>query len=405
MPKNESIVYLPVHDLSFNRFGDHVNPPISPSDLQALRSSIERQGILTPLVVWGHGGKNVVVAGNNRLRIARELKLDTVPVVIRHFENQTDAKIFAIIDNSARRHMITAQRAELALELQKLLTVGQGRRTDRLEQPSSKMKEVDAWKQAAKLAGVSVGAVSGMKKVIESGDKSLIEKVRAGSVKVSAAACVLREQTRAEPTQRPPVVPEEQVMTCYQGSPDELVAHVTHLYLREGSRVADVTYGEGHFWRSLDTSKYDFHPSDIATTERKEDFRKLTYEAGSFDVVVFDPPFLAISKGMPYTTGIRYRNQHNECRKYEDVLDLYRQGMKECHRVLRNSGTLWVKCQDAQESGRQIMTHIFVHDYAVKLGMSVCDLFIQHRVQQGIMKSPVQRFARKNHSYLWVFAK
>lgn len=48
------------------------------------------------------------------------------------------------------------------------------------------MKEVDAWKQAAKLAGVFVGAVSGMKKVIESGDKSLIEKVRAGSVKVSA---------------------------------------------------------------------------------------------------------------------------------------------------------------------------------------------------------------------------
>jgi hypothetical protein len=37
--------------------------------------------------------------------------------------------------------------------------------------------------------------------------------------------------------------------------------------------------------------------------------------------------------------------------------------------------------------------------------LMVCDLFIQHRTQQGIMKSLVQWFARKNHSYLWVFAK
>lgn len=399
----EKIEIVPAKNLIPNRFGSHINPPISASDLLALSSSIEQYGILTPLIVWKHKGKTVVVAGNNRLRIAKDLKLEAVPVIMREFSSEEDAKIFAITDNSARRHMLVSQRAELALELQKLLLVGQGRRTDK--QPSSQMKKVDSWDQAAKMAGVSVGAVSGMKKVIESGDKSLIEKVRDGSIKVSAAACLLREQTRAKPSKRIPILPTEQVFSCYRGSPDELIAHIAHLYLHKGMRVADVTYGDGLFWRRLDTSMYDFHPSDIATTERKEDFRKLKYATNSFDVMVFDPPFLITKKGMPYTVGIRYRNQHNECRQYEDVLELYRQGMKECHRVLRKGGTLWVKCQDAQESARQIMTHIMVHEYAVQLGMTVCDLFIQHRVQQGIMKSPVQRFARKNHSYIWIFAK
>ena len=405
MPNSESIIHLAVKDLVPNRFGPAVNPPISAVDLLALESSIERDGIRVPLVVWANKGSRVVIAGNNRFRIAGKLGMETVPAVIQTFASETQARLYAMTDNLARRHMNTAQRAELALELQRLLTVGQGRRTDAAK-PSSILKKVDSWAQAAKLAGVAVGTISDMRRVIDHGDKALLEKVRSGSVKASAASNVIREMSRVHPMHRSPVLPDAPVFSCIVADTDELIGNVVKLYLRPGMRIADVTYGKGLFWRRVDMSKYDFHPSDIATTEPKRDFRRLDYADGSFDVVVVDPPFLPNTGGPAYYAGIRYRNQESDCRNYDDVISLYRQAMKECWRILKGGGQMWVKCKDGQRGDKQVMTHIAVHDIAIReLSMAVYDLFILRRKQQPMMRFPTQRYSRKNHSYLWVFAK
>ena len=71
------------------------------------------------------------------------------------------------------------------------------------------------------------------------------------------------------------------------------MAHVASLYFKPGHRIADVTYGKGVFWRGIDRSRYDFHPSDLKTCpDAAFDFRRLPYPYGSFHVVVLDPPYV-----------------------------------------------------------------------------------------------------------------
>ena len=154
MHKNEKVQRIPVDKLAPNRWGAAVNPPLSPDDHDALLSSIKEVGVQTPLIAWKNNGSSIVVAGNTRLKIARKLKLQTVPVILRTFNSETDAKLFAITDNVARRQMTTAQKAEMALSLVKILSVGRGKRTD-LEL-SPEMNKVDAWDEAARRVGVSI---------------------------------------------------------------------------------------------------------------------------------------------------------------------------------------------------------------------------------------------------------
>ena len=65
-----------------------------------------------------------------------------------------------------------------------------------------------------------------------------------------------------------------------------------------------------------------------------------------------------------------------------------------------------VKCKDEVEGGRQRMSHVEIHEIAIKeLGMTVQDLFVltQKSPVPYLGRSP--RYARKNHSYLWIFRK
>jgi DNA modification methylase len=178
---------------------------------------------------------------------------------------------------------------------------------------------------------------------------------------------------------------------------------VARLYLRDGDRIADVSYGKGVFWRKVDLCKYDFHPSDICTCpDAPHDFRDLPYEDASFDVVVLDPPY-SPDPGRGMITNSSYRNFETTGHlNHDGIVRLYQEGMREAKRVLRPEGLLWVKCQDEIESGKQRMTHIEIHDHALQLGMTVEDLFVMVRPSPPPVQHR-QKHARKNHSYLIVF--
>lgn len=79
--------------------------------------------------------------------------------------------------------------------------------------------------------------------------------------------------------------------------------------------------------------------------------------------------------------------------------------MVESKRVLKPDALLWVKCADEVESHRQRMTHIEVHDIAVReLGMTVESLFVLVRACPPPVQHQ-QRHSRNNLSYLWVFRR
>ncbi len=77
------------------------------------------------------------------------------------------------------------------------------------------------------------------------------------------------------------------VFSAYQGTNSTVFPRVLELYVPEGSRVADVTYGKCVFWKDVPKSAYELLATDIQTGT---DCRKLPYTEAEIDCVVFDPP-------------------------------------------------------------------------------------------------------------------
>jgi len=402
-PRQEIIHRVRIATLSPSQWDGSITPPISDGDYAALQASIRHDGIQIPLIAWKNGnGKAIIIAGNNRYKIARELKLRHVPVIFRQFDAESDAQRFAITDNLARRHLTAAQRAEIAITLQEVLKVGQGRRSD-LRIGST---DVDARDAAAKQAGVSPVSMSHMRKVIASGNAELIEAVRSGRLRLASAVRLINDLKPCIQKARSPILTDEPVLSCIQGDNADLIAHVARLYLRDGSTVADVTAGRMIFWQRIDTKRWDFRPSDIAPQikgVRRMDFRRLNYADGSIDTVVFDPPYLSRS-GENAAYEHRYRaSAAGKC--HAEMMGIYAAGMKEAHRALKDGGLLWVKCADEVESGQFRPGHCDVLDVGRKIGFNPVDLFVLVRSTGTMHRYPAQYHSRRNHSYLWVLQK
>lgn len=73
------------------------NPRKSDRAVEAVAESIRRYGFNTPIVVDAEG---VVIAGHTRLRAARKLGLETVPVLTRDDLTPEKAKAYRIADNA-----------------------------------------------------------------------------------------------------------------------------------------------------------------------------------------------------------------------------------------------------------------------------------------------------------------
>jgi len=198
------------------------------------------------------------------------------------------------------------------------------------------------------------------------------------------------------------------VTTVTFGTNEQLIADVASLYLADGDAVADVTYSSGRFWKKTDTSRYHFLASDLIPMVPGVlscDFRALPYRTSSLDAVIFDPPYIhSPGKGM---LKDRYNGlQTTDMITYADIMQLYKDGMTEAARVLRDGGQMWVKCKDTLASEKQRWSHITIYQLAQELGLYSRDLFLlvppaPSSVTTGRWARQIH--ARKVHSYLWIF--
>lgn len=208
------------------------------------------------------------------------------------------------------------------------------------------------------------------------------------------------------------------VFSAYVGNNAEIFPKVLELHVRKGASIADVTYGKGVFWKNVDVGNYRLFPSDIADGV---DCRNLPYEDGSFDAVVFDPPYMEGFYRMGNTikagdgTHKAFRNHYSNgdeapkpsgAKWHAAVLEIYDEGGIEAHRVLKDRGVFIVKCQDEVSANKQNLTHVEIINSFSEIGFFCKDLFIVVRSNKpGMSRVINQIHARKNHSYFLVFVK
>lgn len=199
------------------------------------------------------------------------------------------------------------------------------------------------------------------------------------------------------------------VFSSYAGTNDLVFPHILSLYVAPGSKVADVTYGKGVFWRRVPKGIFELLASDLKSGV---DCRQLPYDSNSLDCVVFDPPYMhspggSAHKGHQNFEEYYQNNKAKSDKKYhEAVLELYFDAAKEAIRVLKPGGVYIVKCQDEVCANQQRLTHVEIINELHQQGFQAEDIFIVNRTgKPGVSRMLVQAHARKSHSYFLVFLK
>jgi ParB family chromosome partitioning protein len=173
----------------------NIIPPLSKEEYQILEASILQDGVREPIYTWG----NTIIDGHNRYSICEKHGIEP-PTEELHFKNRTEALVW-IIDNQKGRRNLTKQawldlgfkRAELLkpkAEANKASAARKARAAKAgneslLSQESDTTEPVDTLQQAADYAGVSRDTAAKYKKVNESDNKEVKEKVRTGELSIN----------------------------------------------------------------------------------------------------------------------------------------------------------------------------------------------------------------------------
>lgn len=212
------------------------------------------------------------------------------------------------------------------------------------------------------------------------------------------------------------------VMSANIDGNQNIFPQILALHVPKGSKVADVTWGKGVFWKSVPKDDYEILATDIATGV---DCRNLPYKNDSLDCVVLDPPYMegfyrkrsehkaasgthtAFAEAYSNGNEINGDTENTGTKKWHAaVTDMYFKAGKEAYRVLKNKGVLIVKCQDEVSAGKQWLTHIEIIKEYENYGFYTKDLFVVVRNNKpSVSRLKKQVHARKNHSYFLVFVK
>jgi len=192
--------------------------PLSAEEQHCLEESIIAEGCRDALVVWKHGGKNILLDGHHRLEICTRLG-KTYKVVEKKFDSVGDAVCWVAINQLGRRNLTPGERAHLvhmyiepalkkhADERTKKAQADAGKTSGRGKQPQKSDsttnrsgKEVcrtyqKPSREAASLAGMSQPTYTKACKVLDAGTEEEKKVLRDSKTGIGKAHGLMRKRT------------------------------------------------------------------------------------------------------------------------------------------------------------------------------------------------------------------
>lgn len=172
---------------------------------------------------------------------------------------------------------------------------------------------------------------------------------------------------------------------------------------------ADLTYGNGAFWKNIPQPTYcfDINPQTKETIQASS--VSVPLATATLKSIMFDPPFL---------TYIKQGREHNSIMakrfsgywRYDELEQHYKQTISESHILLAKKGVLVIKCQDIIHNHAMQATHMNIVSWAQGL-FKLKDIFVliaKNRMpmpEKENTKKREQKHARIHHSYFLVLER
>jgi len=118
----ENIAYVPIEKIKESSFQPRIN--YDDQKLKDLVASIKEKGVLQPLVVRKQDDGYEIVAGERRLKAARILNLQKVPVMIKQVSSE-EALVLALVENIQREDLNPIEEAKAFQQLIEEFTLTQ----------------------------------------------------------------------------------------------------------------------------------------------------------------------------------------------------------------------------------------------------------------------------------------
>jgi len=106
---NENVAYVKTISILANRFQPRKD--YDESKLEELKASIKEKGVLQPILVRKHEDGYEVVAGERRLKAAKAIGLEQVPVIIKNVTDR-EALVLALVENIQREELNAIEEAQ-----------------------------------------------------------------------------------------------------------------------------------------------------------------------------------------------------------------------------------------------------------------------------------------------------
>ncbi len=179
-------------------------------DIASLSASIERHGILAPLVVRRDNGRYVLIAGERRLRAATMAGLSEVPVLLKDVADPKDQLEMALVENLQRADLDPIEAAKGYQRLMEVYSYTQDQVAERVgkERPTVAnalrlLRLPDYVLVAIRDGRISAGHGRSLLPLVNPDEmRSVVAKVIAQGLSVRATEKLVRQISRFDPVRR-----------------------------------------------------------------------------------------------------------------------------------------------------------------------------------------------------------